>query len=150
MTPSLMGRWQTRIFTLAVIGSIWTLLITPIARLTLDGSPPLGTVYKVTFKALIIVAVAGLGWDVIYQFLMAFRWEKDWPALFGFATIVNEGITTFIGLHLFSFLVPARGGVPGLFFLIDFATTYIVAWLWVTGPMRVVFLRWRFRSGRLI
>ena len=42
MLPTLNGRIQTRIFLLAVVGSIWTLIITPV--LPIDA--PLGTAYK--------------------------------------------------------------------------------------------------------
>jgi hypothetical protein len=145
MTPTLFGRIQTRIFIVATIGVIWTLLITPIAALAVPGNPPLSAVYKVTFKALLIVGVVGIAWEGVYHFLQQFRWEKDWPALFGFLTGINEGITTYVWLRIFNF-----GTVPGGAFLIHFASTWLVLWVWVTGPMRVVFLRWRYRGGRLI
>ncbi len=35
-------------------------------------------------------------------------------------------------------------------FLLQFVTTWLVLWLTVNGPMRVPFVHWRFRGGRLV
>ena len=35
--------------------------------------------------------VLGILWEFVYHALMQFRWEKDWPTMFGFLTIINEG-----------------------------------------------------------
>ena len=42
------------------------------------------------------------------------------------------------------------GEVPLPAFLILFLSTWVVVWLVVNGPMRVPFVHWRFRGGRLI
>ena len=49
------------------------------------------------------------------------------------------------------------GSVPGLpfpvptgVFLVQFLTTWLLVWLAANGPMRVPFVHWRFRGGRLI
>ena len=100
MIPTLNGRLQTRIFLLVVVGGIWTVIITPVARLFVDTgamqSPALTDVYKVTFTVLAVVLVLGVLWELIYHGLMQFRWEKDWPTLFGYVTIVNEGILAYV------------------------------------------------------
>jgi hypothetical protein len=145
MLPTLLGRIQTRIAVLVVIGGIWTLIITP-ALPDIPGS--LSDAYKVTFRVLIAVIVVGIGWELIYHGLQQFRWEKDWPTLFGLLNGVNEGVLIWI--------LAAAGAIPGLDslpaapFLIDFITVWLVVWLWVNGPMRVPFIRWRFRGGSLI
>jgi hypothetical protein len=140
VTPTLLGRIQTRIFVVAVIGSLWTLLITPV----LPNRGPLDDAYGITFRILLIVGVAGLGWELVYHGLQQFRWEKDWPALFGLLNGINEGVSTWL-------LAVAFGiEVPGITFLIHFGTTWIVLFLWVNGPMRVLTPRWRFRGGRLV
>ena len=41
-------------------------------------------------------------------------------------------------------------GPDGASFVIHFATTWVLVWLFVNGPMRVPFIRWRFRGGRLV
>ena len=35
-------------------------------------------------------------------------------------------------------------------FLVQFLTTWILVWVVVNGPMRVPFIRWRFRGERLV
>ena len=145
MLPTLNGRIQTRIFVSLVVGAIWTLLITPL--LPLPGT--LAQAYAITFTVLLTVTVLGLVWELIYHFLQQFRWEKDWPTFFGLVTAVNEGALVRLVLE--------SGGAPGIdgpvplsAFLLQFVSTWLVLWLVVNGPMRVPFVHWRFRGGRLI
>lgn len=144
MVPTLGGRIQTRILVLAVIGGLWTLVITP-ALPDLDG---LSTAYRGTFLVLLTVLVLGVAWEFVYHFLQQFRWEKDWPTLFGLLTAINEGALVWLVLRLG--VVPAAPQIPWQAFVIDFVTLWLVVWLWVNGPMRVPFIRWRFRGGRLV
>jgi hypothetical protein len=144
MLPTLSGRLQTRIFALAVFGGIWTLIITP--ALPIDA--PLSTAYKTTFIILLTVIVLGIGWEFVYHFLQQFRWEKDWPTLFGLLTGINEGVLVWVLLDAGA--VPGVDHVGGAAFVIDFATVWLVVWLILNGPMRVPFIRWRFHGGRVI
>jgi hypothetical protein len=144
VVPTLGGRIQTRIFVLAVIGGLWTLAITPI----LPDLGDLSTAYRGTFAVLITVLVLGVGWEFIYHFLQQFRWEKDWPTLFGLLTGINEGVLVWVLLELG--VVPGAPPIPGAAFVIDFATVWLVTWLWVNGPMRVAFIRWRFHGGKVV
>lgn len=144
MLPTLNGRIQTRIFVLGIVGGIWTLILTPLL-----GLGPIGEAYRITFTILVTTIVLGVVWEFIYHFLMQFRWEKDWPILLGLITIINEGALVWLLLSL--------GVVPGITeevplgaFLLLFITTWIIVWLTVLGPMRVPFIHWRFRGGRLI
>ncbi len=143
MTPTLSGRLQTRLVVVAIVGGLWTLLIT----LALPGDAPLADKYQVTFRALALVVVLGLGWELVYHALQQFRWEKDWPTLFGLLTGVNEGIVVWVVLLA---ILPDDLDVTAAQFLLHFVTTWLVVWLWLNGPMRVVALRWRFRGGRLV
>ncbi len=146
MTPTLSGRIQTRIFLVATVGVVWTLLIGPLLDPLADGG--LGDVYRLGFGALVLVALVGIPWELLYHGLQQFRWEKDWPTLFGLITGINEGIVVYL---LLSAGVPWDvGDVPGAVFTLHFATTWIVIWLVANGPMRVVFIRWRFRGGQLL
>jgi hypothetical protein len=144
--PTLSGRIQTRIFLLAVVGGLWTLIITP-ALPELTG--PLAETYRATFTILATTTVLGIGWELIYHFLQQFRWEKDWPTLFGLLTVLNEG--ALVWLLLAWGIVPGLpGGAPLAPFLILFGTTWLWVWLVANGPMRVPFVHWRFRGGRLV
>jgi hypothetical protein len=144
MTPTLLGRIQTRTFLLVVIGSLWTLAITPL----LPAAGPLGTRYQATFTVLAIVLLVGFAWDCLYYFLQQFRWEKDWPTGFGLLNGINEGVA--VWLIVASGVVTGLSAVSAEVFVLHFASLWIVTWAFVNGPMRVPFLRWRFRGGRLI
>ena len=145
MLPTLGGRIQTRLFLLAVVGGIVTLIIGPI----LPISAPLSVVYRDTFIILAAVAVLGIGWEFLYHFLMQWRWEKDWPTLFGLVTLVPEGLL--IWLLLLAGVIPGIvGQLPAPAFVIDFLAVWVAVWLWANGPMRVPAIRWRFRGGRLV
>jgi len=145
MVPTLFGRLQTRIFLLATVGVLVTAIITPI----LPVSAPLATKYKTTFIVLAAVCVVGIVWELIYHFLMQFRWEKDWPSGFGLITIVNEGIVIWLLLHFG--LIPGIDTAPPIAaFLIQFIRVWLAVWVVANGPMRVPFIRWRFHGGRLV
>jgi hypothetical protein len=144
--PTLLGRIQTRIFVLAVIGSLATLVVS----LVLPSAPDtLSDTYQTTFSVLIAVAVLGIAWEFVYHALMQIRWEKDWPMMFGLITAVNEGALVW-------FLIKADV-VPGVSsdlafstFIVDFAVVWLTTFLFVNSPMRVPFLRWRHNGGRLV
>ena len=158
MLPTLIGRIQTRLILLAVVGGLVTLVIASV----LSGSAPtlvitpvlpidasIAEKYHVTYVVLITVAVLGVGWECVYQFLMQFRWEKDWPTLFGLVTLVPEGLLVW-GLLLAGWIPTIDGPVSSLAFWIDFILVWLAVWLVANGPMRVPFIRWRFRGGRLL
>jgi len=144
VVPTLAGRIQTRIFVLAVIGSLLTLIVTPLLPLP----TPVGRAYAITFSILAAVLIFGIAWEFIYHALQQFRWEKDWPTLFGLLTAVNEGVL--IWLVAKYQLVPGLPEVSLVAFVIDFAIVWVGTWAFVNGPMRVPFLHWRFRGGRLV
>jgi hypothetical protein len=145
MLPTLNGRIQTRIFLLVVVGGIWTLLIT--LALPITGS--LSEKYQVTFLILLTVLVLGVGWEFIYHFIQQFRWEKDWPTFFGLITLINEGALIWFLLE-FGLVPGISEPVPLDAYLIQFLTVWVLVWLAANGPMRVPFIHWRFRGGRLI
>jgi hypothetical protein len=144
MVPTLIGRIQTRIFLLATVGAALTALVTPV----LPISGPLGPAYRTTFIILAAVLVVGIGWEFLYHLLMQWRWEKDWPSMFGLLTGIPEG--ALIWLLLTVHAIPGLHAAPPFAaFLADFAVVWTGVWLVANGPMRVPFLRWRFRGGRL-
>jgi uncharacterized membrane protein YphA (DoxX/SURF4 family) len=142
--PTLLGRIQTRIFVIAVIGGLWALVIGPL----LPGGGTTTDKYKAMYGVLLIVGVLGIGWELIYHGLMQFRWEKDWPTLFGLATGVPEGVVAYFVAR--SGIVSTTEHISVGAFVVGFATTWLVTWLWVNGPMRIFTVHWRFRGGRLI
>ena len=141
MLPTLAGRIQTRIFMLTVLGGLITLLITPL----LPHDPS----YASTFGVLVAVMALGVAWEFVYHGIQQFRWEKDWPTLFGLLTAVNEGSLTLVLLR--DRLVPwVEDVVPTSTFVIMFLVIWMAVWIWVNGPMRVPMIRWRFHGGRFV
>lgn len=142
MIPTLTGRMQTRLFLLATVGLAWTIVVVPL--LPRFGAS-LGDVYATAILALFVIALMGLGWELLYHFIQQYRWEKDWPILYALVEGLPEGILAFAVVDA----VVTNGPHPITFFL-HFFTTWIVVWLAAVGPLRMVLIRWRFRGGRIL
>ncbi|GAC1319631.1 MAG: hypothetical protein NVSMB25_10730 [Thermoleophilaceae bacterium] len=151
MTPTLRGRIQTRLFVVLTVGLLWTAAVTPLLPKPAHMGMSTGDVYKITVAGIVIVALVGLVWEAVYHALQQLRWDKDWPSLFALLVVFPEAVTTWIGLHVIDY-------VPGTYWLsnpifklfaIHFSTTWLLVWLFLQGPIRVIFLRWRFEGGRL-
>jgi hypothetical protein len=99
---------------------------------------------------LLAVMLVGVLWEFLYHFLQQFRWEKDWPTLFGLITAVNEGLLVWILLRYTTIIVPEHLRPSFAAFFIQFVMTWLAFWLIVNGPMRVPFHRWRFQGGRYL
>ena len=94
MTPTLAGRMQSRLALLGTVGVVWTALIGLVVPRP-EGAET-SAIYKALFTALLIVAVAGIVWELVYHALQQYRWEKDWPTLFGLIVAVPEGTMVWI------------------------------------------------------
>ena len=98
-----------------------------------------------TLQVLALVMAVGILWEFPYHLLQQFRWEKDWPSLFVLLLGIPEGIVLFFVAR--AVLDPDP---PTSLFVVHFATTWIVVWLMAIGPIRMLFIRWRFKGGRII
>jgi hypothetical protein len=142
MTSTYFGRVQTRLFVVFTVGLLWALVLTPFLSL------PSGDAYKVTLTTLGWVALLGVVvWEPVFHFLQQFRWEKDWPAMFLLLQVVPEAVLVRVVLdRTLTTSEPVGMGT----FVLHFATTWLLIFLFLQGPMRVPFLRWRFRGGRIV
>ena len=151
MIPTLNGRIQTRIFLILFVGIPWTLIITPFLPNNRDvtGGSLLDT-YKTTFSVLGIVLVLGVfGWELIYHFLQQFRWEKDWPVMFTLLLVVPEALVAKVVFNALDIGEKFNATATNATFWWHIVTTWIVMWLFVLGPIKVFFIRWRFNGGRI-
>lgn len=135
MTPTLLGRWENRLFLMGIVGAIVSLLY--------------GLLYhdlKTPFIVLGYVVLFGFGWDALYQGILAFRWDHDWPTIFQVLAGIVEGAFVWSMIHYV--------GLPGVdrsFPFIKFLPHYGTIWLCVftigQGPIRILLPRWRYLGG---
>lgn len=140
MTPTLFGRWQTRIFLLSTVGILVTI---PFALGWIGNNASL-----IYFWVLFYIGLFGLAWDCIYHFLQQFLWDHDWPGILQLGAAVVEAIFLLVLIIFFGLpnIVPTDLNV-GLFFL-HYSAVWIAVYLAAWVVMRLLFPRWRFRGGR--
>ena len=140
MTPTLIGRWQTRLLLLATVGVLITL---PFA-LGIIG-PGESSLF---FYVLGYVTLFGLFWDFIYNLLQKLRWDRDWPGAFQLIAGIWEGVVIFCAVEI--------AGLPGIdrlawrweWFVIHYSCVWLGVYLVSQSLMRIIFPRWRFRGGK--
>lgn len=140
MTPDVIGRWQTRLFVLALAG----LPITAIYSAALDRRD------ATLFGVLAYVAALGLAWDIGWQGLQSLRWDRDWPPVLHFAAGAVEGAFLFALAGAVRLPGLPRDGLDPQVFAAHYTSVYVAAFAFLQGPMRVLWPRWRFDAGRLV
>ena len=136
MTPTLRGRWQTRLLLSLTVGAG----ITAFFGLLYSD-------FQTVFTILGYLIGFGLVWDIVYIRLQSRRWDHDWsPALY-LAGAVWEALVLILCMRFVG--LP---GVPADFEIVKFILHYSVlglgSFLTMFGPMRILFPRWRFRGGQ--
>ncbi|HYN89535.1 MAG TPA: hypothetical protein VER55_13455 [Ardenticatenaceae bacterium] len=136
MTPTLSGRWQTRLLLLATIGVLVTLFFG-----WLYGN------YRSTFAILGYVLLFGFFWDALWQFLESFRWDHDWPPIFQLGAGIVEGLFVWI-LLVATGLPGVAGGITFGQFVAHYATVWLATFLASQSLLRIIFPRWRYHGGQ--
>ena len=132
MTPTLYGRWQTRLLLLFSIG----VPITALFAWFYSSSTP--------FILLWWVLIFGFGWDVLYNHLQNRRWDRDWPPTLQLAAGIVEAIWLAIVVYWIS---PLQSPLPATF-IMHYSAVWIATFFASQSIMRLIFPRWRFRGGR--
>lgn len=142
MTPTLFGRWQTRIFLFATVG----ILVTWGFASGVFGTQP-STVY---YWILFYIALFGLGWDVFYNYLQKFMWDHDWPGAFQLITGIAEGVLVAVlaSWNLLPYVESRNFHIDA--FIWHYGSVWLAMYLAVWVVMRILFPRWRFRGGEWI
>lgn len=141
MTPTLFGRWQTRILLLSTIGVFVTLPFS-LGIIAEPSDNYLGI--------LIWIAILGLGWDVLYDRIQKFRWDRDWPASFQLLAGIWEGLFLLFVLNGLDIALPGVESIPievGIF-IFHYSLVWLTVFIASQSLMRVFFPRWRFRGGK--
>ncbi len=134
MTPTLIGRWQTRTLLLLTFGVFFTLPF-----MLFNGFTPA--------LILLLVLVLGYGWDIAYMVIQGGRWDRDWPPAYQFLSSVWEGLVVFLVSALLAkaFRVFA---VPLPVFILHYGIVWFVTFLASQSLLRIVFPNWRYRGGQ--
>jgi hypothetical protein len=139
MTPTLFGRWQSRLLLLSTIGVLVTI---PFA--IVYGGP--GS-HPIFFWVLGYVALFGVGWDCLYIYLQRFRWDRDWPAAFQLLAGVWEAIAIAMLFKTIGLPGMARAMPLDLFWL-HYSLVWLAMFTASQTMMRVIFPRSRFQGGQ--
>ena len=141
MTLTLLGRWQTRLLLLGTVGLIVTVIF---GRIFGDMLTPLAL--------LGYMLALGFGWDMLYQYLQSWRWDRDWPPAFQLAAGICEGLFVWgliqAGRSIFGGLPGVAASLTALWFGAHYGTVWLVMFLGTQGPLRIIFPRWRYRGGQ--
>ncbi len=145
MTPTLLGRWQTRVFLFA----LWGIPVTLLFGLVFGGK-------RYTMLVLLTAFVIGVLLDVLYTFLQRLRWNRDWPPMFVMMTGIFEFLVLLV---LFFSLGRLLLEVPGWarfiprqprlrLFLMHYLLVWVPMFLMMFGGMHVLSPKWRFHGGQ--
>ena len=86
MTPTLMGRWQTRYFSLFIVGIPITFMFHLLFSILFGFRGA-----SVVWLLLISVGFWGFFWDIFYNSIQKFRWDHDWPPAYQWGAAIAEG-----------------------------------------------------------
>lgn len=141
MTPTLFGRWQTRLLLLTVLGVPITAVFALLHR---DGQTP--------FALLCYVLLFGFVWDTGYNKLQQRRWNRDWPPLFSLLAGLGEGLCLW---GLLALLWAGGLTLPGVSreltngrFAAHYLTIFLITWATAHSLLLLLFPRWRFHGGQ--
>lgn len=140
MTPTLHGRWQTRFFLLTLLG----IPVTAVFAFLYASLMP--------FVLLGYVLLLGFGWDVLYDWLQTWRWNRDWPPLFVLLTGLWEGLFLWALVNLFWKAGVALPGISSSLthgrFAAHYLTVFVIIWIAMYSLLPILFPHWRFRGGQ--
>lgn len=134
MTPTLAGRFQTRLALTLVPGLPVALTAAGLLdRLTIPGA----------LIALLAVTVLGLGWDAAYTSLQDRRWDRDWPRLFTLLSWAPEAFGSWLALGLVGAAAPLGTH------LLLFTGLWVAALIAQGAVLPVLLPHWRHDGRRL-
>jgi len=130
MTPTLNGRWQTRFLLLITVGLFITFFF------VLQYASP------VPYYLLAAVFFIGLLWDILYDYVQRWRWDRDWPPILQLSAGIVEGLFLFALIRAAGFTTPTTTQ-----FWLHYGTVWIGVFCTSQSITRILFPRWRFYGG---
>lgn len=149
MTPTLLGRWQTRVLLFIFLGL-------PLTALFVWGVYPLfwtGALdWTVPFIFIAAITVLGLVADIAYIQIQRFRWDNDWPFAFQFFFSILEfgAVYGLVQADVLGFAGLPASAIRSIWIAAThFAIVFIPSFLALLGGVQLFFVRWRFKGGEL-
>ena len=139
MTPTLFGRWQTRILLFITVGVLVSLPFV----MGLVGSPR----SMVYFFILLYVTLFGMVWDLVYDQIQKSRWDRDWPAIYQLFAGIWEMFFVLCGVKIIG-LPAVSKELPIFWFFAHYLAVWLAIFIVSQSLMRILFVRWRFRGGK--
>jgi hypothetical protein len=150
MTPTLKGRWQTRILLYIVIGLPVTFLV---AMYNCNWQWPPSydlTAFQDPFKFITAILLLGLLLDVLYMRMQSYHWDADWPFAYQFFFSIVEFFIIFELMNygwLDAFFPDGR--IPFSNAAWHFGFVFVLSFLAVLGGLQIFLVRWRFKGAEL-
>ena len=135
MTPTLLGRLQTRLLLFLTVGVVLTF---PFA-IAIAGP---------FFSILFWIMILGFFWDCLYTFIQTFRWDRDWPAAYQVIAGIWEAFFLLSIIVSFGLYGSDFGDFSVFWFTVHYSTVWLGIFIASQVLMRLLFPRWRFRGGR--
>ena len=141
MIPTLFGRWQTRLFLFATVGVCMTFPF----YFGFIG-PNIGAGY---FRILAYLAFFGCGWDILYNYLQKFRWDRDWPGALQLLSGIGEAVFVAFIVKIFGLPSVPKDDLSLPWFALQYSLVWLGIYVASHTIMRILFPRWRFRGGQI-
>ena len=156
MTPTLAGRWHTRLLLFFLIGLpvtflyAWYLAAWRLSDVVTWLPPFELTIFQDPFKFLTGILVLGLILDVAYIQLQRFHWDQDWPFAYQFFFSWVEFFIVFflMDFGLLDFMFP-DGRIPFTTAVWHFTWVFTLSFVGVLALIQIFFVRWRYKGGEL-
>jgi hypothetical protein len=166
MTPTMVGRWHTRLILLLFIGipvtflyawhlSAWGLstvytLAWPFDQVWFRLPPIELSIFRDPFKFLLALLILGLILDVAYIQIQRFHWDQDWPFAYQFFFSWVEFFLVFYAMDfgLLDFMFPDEP-IPFSTAVVYFSWMFAFSFIGVLALIQIFLVRWRFKGGEL-
>ena len=153
MTPTLLGRWQSRLLLFVFLGLPITALFSFLVAGW--GWPEANILWYQPFNFITYVTIVGLILDPLYIQLQRFRWDQDWPFAFQFFFTIVEFLIV-LGLVKWGLLedyLPELLNVPQALppwaAVTHFTMVFIPSFIALLAGVQLFLIRWRFKGGEI-
>ena len=153
MTPTLRGRWQSRLLLYIFIGLPVTFLFAMYQSAWQWPPPYAQSVFYYPFLFLTLILALGLILDVLYIQIQRFHWDQDWPFAYQFFFSILEFFAVFnlMDYAVFDYVYPLfpDGTIPFRMAAWHFTFVFVPSFLALLGAIQIFLVRWRYKGGEL-